>query len=89
MFMPGPQNKAKVARFGVFELDLSMGELRRNGVKLRLQEQPFQVLALLLDRTGEVVTREELQQKLWPSDTFVAKAFFLIRMGLIERWCQA
>jgi len=69
--MPRPQNKAKVARFGVFELDLSMGELRRNGVKLRLQEQPFQVLALLLDRTGEVVTREELQQKLWPSDTFV------------------
>jgi cholera toxin transcriptional activator len=71
MSMPVPQNKAKVVRFGVFELDLIMGELRRNGVKLRLQEQPFQVLALLLDRTGEVVTREELQQKLWPSDTFV------------------
>jgi len=69
--MPAPQNRAKVARFGVFELDLSVGELRRNGVKLRLQEQPFQVLALLLERTGEVITREELQQKLWPSDTFV------------------
>ncbi len=69
--MPVPQNRAKVARFGVFELDLRVGELRRNGVKLRLQEQPFQVLALLLERTGEVVTREELQQKLWPSDTFV------------------
>jgi DNA-binding winged helix-turn-helix (wHTH) protein len=55
----------------VFELDLSAGELRKNGAKLRLQGQPFQVLALLLERAGEVVTREELQQKLWPSDTFV------------------
>jgi DNA-binding winged helix-turn-helix (wHTH) protein len=69
--MAMPQNKSKVARFGVFELDLSAGELRKSGVKLRLQEQPFQVLALLLERAGEVVTREELQQKLWPSDTFV------------------
>jgi cholera toxin transcriptional activator len=65
------QNRSRVARFGVFELDLSAGELRRSGVKLRLQGQPFQVLALLLERAGEVVTREELQQKLWPSDTFV------------------
>lgn len=65
------QNSTRVARFGVFELDLSAGELRKNGVKLRLQEQPFQVLALLLERSGEVVTREELQQKLWPTDTFV------------------
>ncbi len=55
----------------MFELDLSAGELRKSGVKLRLQGQPFQVLALLLERAGEVVTREELQQKLWPSDTFV------------------
>jgi cholera toxin transcriptional activator len=69
--MPVPQNKSKVARFGVFELDLVAGELRKSGVKLRLQEQPFQVLALLLERAEEVVTREELQQKLWPSDTFV------------------
>ena len=58
-------------RFGLFELDLSAGELRKSGVKLRLQGQPFQVLALLLERAGDVVTREELQQKLWPSDTFV------------------
>ncbi len=58
-------------RFGVFELDLSAGELRKGGVKLRLQDQPLQVLALLLDRAGEVVTRDELRQKLWPSDTFV------------------
>ena len=58
-------------RFGVFELDLAAGELRKNGAKVRLQEQPFQVLALLLERTGDVVTREELRQKLWPADTFV------------------
>ena len=69
--MPVPQNNSRIARFGVFELDLSAGELRKNGVKLRLQEQPFQVLALLLERAGDIVTREELQQKLWPSDTFV------------------
>ncbi|HTW58784.1 MAG TPA: winged helix-turn-helix domain-containing protein [Terriglobales bacterium] len=58
-------------RFGVFELDHSAGELRKSGVKLRLQEQPFQLLAMLLDRPGEVITRDELRQKLWPSDTFV------------------
>jgi DNA-binding winged helix-turn-helix (wHTH) protein len=68
---PQNANRRRVARFGVFELDLSAGELRKSGVKLRLQGQPFQVLALLLARAGEVVTREELQQKLWPSDTFV------------------
>jgi cholera toxin transcriptional activator len=61
----------RIVRFGVFELDLAAGELRKNGVKLRLQEQPFQVLALLLERAGDVVTREELRQKLWPADTFV------------------
>lgn len=66
-----PQNHSRIARFGVFELDLNAGELRKRGVKLRLQDQPFQVLALLLDRAGQIVTREELQQKLWPSDTFV------------------
>jgi DNA-binding winged helix-turn-helix (wHTH) protein len=69
--MPVPQSNSRIVRFGVFELDLSGGELRKNGVKLRLQEQPFQVLAMLLERAGEVVTREELRQKLWPSDTFV------------------
>ena len=61
----------RIVRFGVFELDLSAGDLRKNGAKLRLQEQPFQVLALLLDRAGEVVSREDLRQKLWPADTFV------------------
>ena len=64
-------HSGRIARFGVFELDLAAGELRKNGAKLRLQEQPFQVLALLLERAGDVVTREELRQKLWPADTFV------------------
>jgi cholera toxin transcriptional activator len=58
-------------RFGVFEVDLTEGELRKSGMKLRLQGQPFQVLAVLLERPGELVTREELKQRLWPSDTFV------------------
>jgi TolB-like protein/DNA-binding winged helix-turn-helix (wHTH) protein/tetratricopeptide (TPR) repeat protein len=58
-------------RFGVFEVDLRAGELRKRGVKLRLQEQPFQVLALLLERPGETVTREELRNRLWAAETFV------------------
>src|SRR5271168_2152566 len=57
--------------FGVFELDLRAGELRKYGLKVRLQEQPFQILAMLVEHAGEVVTREELQRKLWPADTFV------------------
>lgn len=69
--MPAPQNSSRVLRFGVFEADLRAGELRKSGIKLRLSGQPFQVLAALLERAGEVVTREELQQKLWASDTFV------------------
>src|SRR6201997_4094456 len=69
--MAVPQSKNRVVRFGVFEIDLTAGELRKNGVKLRLQGQPLQVLTMLLERPGEVVTREELQQKLWASDTFV------------------
>jgi TolB-like protein/DNA-binding winged helix-turn-helix (wHTH) protein/Flp pilus assembly protein TadD len=58
-------------RFGVFELDLRAGELRKHGLRVRLQEQPFQVLTALLERPGEVVTREEIQKRLWPADTFV------------------
>jgi TolB-like protein/DNA-binding winged helix-turn-helix (wHTH) protein len=58
-------------RFGVFDLDLRAGELRKHGLRVRLQEQPFQLLAMLLEHPGEVVTREELQKKLWPADTFV------------------
>src|SRR5271169_2131212 len=52
-------------------MDLRSGELRKQGVKVSLQDQPFQVLALLVQRSGEVVTREELHRKLWPADTFV------------------
>jgi DNA-binding winged helix-turn-helix (wHTH) protein/Tol biopolymer transport system component len=58
-------------QFGVFEVDLRAGELRRNGSRVKLQEQPFQILTLLLDRPGEVITREELRSELWPADTFV------------------
>ena len=58
-------------RFGAFELDLRTGELRKDGLRIRLQEQPFQVLGMLLEHPGEVVTREELQKKLWPAGTFV------------------
>jgi Tol biopolymer transport system component/DNA-binding winged helix-turn-helix (wHTH) protein len=62
---------AQIVRFGVFEADLQTGELRRNGVKVPLQGQPFQVCAILLEHSGELVTREELRQKVWPEDTFV------------------
>src|SRR5713226_1085468 len=58
-------------RFGLFEVDTRSGELRRQGSKVSLQEQPFQALVLLLERPGEVVTREELSKKLWPENTFV------------------
>jgi TolB-like protein/DNA-binding winged helix-turn-helix (wHTH) protein/Flp pilus assembly protein TadD len=58
-------------RFGVFEVNLRAGELRKHGLRVRLQEQPFRVLALLLEHSGEVVTREELQKELWLADTFV------------------
>jgi cholera toxin transcriptional activator len=61
----------RVYRFGLYEADMRSGELRKNGLKLRLQGQPFEVLGALLERPGEVVTREELRQRLWPADTFV------------------
>jgi TolB-like protein/Tfp pilus assembly protein PilF len=58
-------------RFGIFEADFRAGELRRRGVKTKLQEQPLQILQILLQHPGEVVTRDELRQKIWPADTFV------------------
>ncbi len=61
----------RILCFGSFEVDLASGELRRQGRKIGLQDQPFRLLALLLERAGEVVTREELRDKLWPADTFV------------------
>lgn len=65
------KRESATRRFGVFELDLHDGELRRNGIRVKLQEQPFQVLAELLQHPGEVVTREDLRNRLWPADTFV------------------
>lgn len=61
----------RVLRFGVFELDQWSGELRKHGVRIKLQEQPFQILALLLHHPGELVSREAIRNKLWPEDTFV------------------
>jgi len=62
---------AKFFRFGLFEADVSRNTLTRNGVRVKIQDQPFRVLLLLLERTGDIVTREELRLKLWPEGTFV------------------
>ena len=69
--MASPGQPSHQVRFGEFELDLQTAELRNNGNKFTLQDQPFQVLALLLDQPGRLVTREELKERLWSSDTFV------------------
>ena len=69
--MSDPAVNSKLLSFGLFELDLQARELRKSGVRIKLQEQPFQILAMLLERPGEIVTREELQKRLWPEDTFV------------------
>ncbi len=62
---------SRILRFGAFEADLQARELRKQGMQIKLQEQPFQVLEFLLEHPGEIVTREQLRQKLWPADTFV------------------
>jgi TolB-like protein/DNA-binding winged helix-turn-helix (wHTH) protein/Flp pilus assembly protein TadD len=69
--MDNGDRSRRIVRFGVFEADLETGELRKNGAKISLQGQPFQVCAILLERSGKLVTREELRQKVWPEDTFV------------------
>src|SRR5271155_2426769 len=69
--MPESHPVGERLRFGVFELDLRAGELRKLGFRVRLQEQPLQILTMLLEHPGEVISREELQKKLWPADTFV------------------
>jgi DNA-binding winged helix-turn-helix (wHTH) protein len=71
MPMPFSNREARLLRFGVFEVDLAAGELRKNGARIRLQGQPFQVLTALLENSGRMVTREELREKIWPADTFV------------------
>src|SRR5712671_7972665 len=60
-----------ILRFGVFEVDVRAGELRKQGMRIKLQEQPFQILTVLLQQPGEIVTREELRSQNWPADTFV------------------
>ena len=69
--MAQPIRSANVIRFEGFEVDLRAQELYKAGRKIKLQVQPFQVLAMLLEQPGEVVTREEMQKRLWPADTFV------------------
>ena len=69
--MEAPAGSRRRLRSGLFEVDLGSGEVHKGGRKIRLQEQPFRVLALLLEHPGEVITREELQAKVWPADTFV------------------
>ena len=63
--------QSRIMRFGLFEADLERGELRKSGVRVKLHDQPFQILTLLMERAGEVVTREEIRQRLWPGNTFV------------------
>jgi DNA-binding winged helix-turn-helix (wHTH) protein len=70
--VPETPNQNRLFRFGIYELDAGTGELRKDGKsRPRLQGQTLEVLLYLLDRSGEVVTREELRQLLWPADTFV------------------
>ena len=66
-----PAIPPKVARFGAYEADPRSGELRKSGMRLKIGVQPFQVLFILLEKRGEVVTREELREQIWPSGTFV------------------
>ena len=69
--MSTPSPRKAIHRFGAYELDTRIGELRKNGMRIRCQEQPLQVLAALLERPGELLTREELRVRVWPEDTFV------------------
>jgi TolB-like protein/DNA-binding winged helix-turn-helix (wHTH) protein/tetratricopeptide (TPR) repeat protein len=69
--VPDASQSASIRRFGPFEINLQSEELRKSGMRVRLSGQPFQVLAFLVERAGEIVTREELRSRLWPADTFV------------------
>ena len=69
--MMPPPTTSRLIRFGTFEVDLRTGELHKKGLKIKLQEQPFQILATLLEHAGDIVTRDELRRRLWPEDTFV------------------
>src|SRR5215831_15273534 len=69
--MNNESSGSQIIKFGTFELDVRAGELRKQGAKIRLQEQPLRILELLLTHPGQLVTREELRSRLWPSHTFV------------------
>jgi TolB-like protein/DNA-binding winged helix-turn-helix (wHTH) protein/tetratricopeptide (TPR) repeat protein len=69
MTRPAPNSQG--IRFGVYEVDPRTGELRKHGIRVKLQDQPFAILMMLLERPGELVTREQIREKLWPADTFV------------------
>jgi len=66
-----PGTGGRIVRFGSFEADIDEGKLTKSGIRIRLQEQPFRILALLLESAGQVVSREQLRQELWSTDTFV------------------
>ena len=69
--LPLERRSSNVRRFGTFEVDLRARELRKGGIRIRLQDQPFEILAVLIERPGDIVTREELRERLWPAGTFV------------------
>src|SRR6202453_2703106 len=69
--MTPPASSSRKIRTGLFEIDLASGQMHKNGRRVPLQEQPFRVLAMLLESPGEAVTRQELQARLWPADTYV------------------
>jgi TolB-like protein/DNA-binding winged helix-turn-helix (wHTH) protein/Tfp pilus assembly protein PilF len=69
--MKATDSPSRVVRFGVFEADLRSGDLRKHGIRIKIREQPSQILAMLLERPGEVITREEIRSRLWPGNTFV------------------
>src|ERR1700748_532255 len=69
--MPEIEQQQPAFQFGVFEIDPHRGELRKHGIKLKLQDQPLQILILLLEHPGEIVTRQEIQKRLWPENTYV------------------
>ena len=69
--MVQPTIPPRIVRFGAFEVDLFTGELRKHGLRVRIQQQPYQILAALLEHPGEVVSRDELVRRLWPNGTFV------------------
>ena len=82
-----PVGEKQTLRFGPFELDTQCGQLRRDGVGLKLQGQPVQILEILLEHPGQLVTREELRERLWSSDTFVDFDHSL--NTAIKKWRQA